>query len=296
MIAIDLGSNTLRAVVVDCQSGKILHEFERVVKTAEELNRFERISQGAKERIILGLKILNEKILFSNHEVLAFTTEAMRRAKNADEVLKEIDEQTGVLFEIINADKEASLTVLAVQHRLTQLRKDPKSFSLVDLGGGSTEVVFVENSKIIQSTSFPIGIVTAADAYTTQEAFINYCKVLVQPIAKMATEYKKSEVLVATAGTATTVAAFLQDMDYQTYDKDRINGFELTKEMLHNSLNDLLALDESERIRYVGVGRESLILAGIILLEEIFNALNHSSSIVIDDGLREGMVRLVCNE
>ncbi|HFU74474.1 MAG TPA: phosphatase, partial [Helicobacteraceae bacterium] len=102
--------------------------------------------------------------------------------------------------------------------------------------------------------------------------------------------------LVATAGTTTTRAEFIQGMDYKTYDPQKINGYTLSLQATHKALEGLLALTEEERAIKVGVGRENLISAGIIIVQALYKVLGFESAIVIDDSLREGLAMHYCQE
>ena len=142
MIAIDLGSNTLRVTKLDCQSGNFIANFEKIVKTADMLKSTGVIHHEAVDRVIYAIKEAKKKIDFSAGSVKAVTTEALRRAENSTAVLERIEKETGVDFRVIDGEEEARLTLLAVKYRLSKLHFASKSFVLVDIGGGSTELDF----------------------------------------------------------------------------------------------------------------------------------------------------------
>jgi len=296
MIAIDLGSNSLRVIQYDCNKKVFTKEYEKIVKTAEELQSKNRISNGAKERIIQALNEAAKKIDFSNDEYIAVTTEAMRRAENSTQILKEIYEKTGVEFEVIGANKEASLTLLAVDNRLESLGFRG-SFVLVDIGGGSTEVIF-KKGNLSESKSFPVGIVTMAAKYSTKESLETALKTELSEIKSYINEYYKNEskpdFFVATAGTPTTIAAYLQGMTYDSYDKNRINGSTLNYFDCEKALDELLHVGFETRAKFVGVGREDLIISGIMIFAEFFRLFDFENAVIIDDGLREGLAISTC--
>ncbi|MBV5348252.1 phosphatase [bacterium] len=289
MIAIDLGSNTLRIIEYDgvCW-GK---SFEKIVRTAEGLNQTNKIGVFALERILNGLNEAKKTIDFTAHEVVAVTTAAMRMADNSSEVLEQIRQQTGIKFRIIDGDEEAHLTFMAVQNRLNSLNISGDELVLVDIGGGSTEVVIVSNNKSV-SKSFSLGIVTLSEKSQTSEIMDYELKLFRENIAfyiqSLALD-STPKTLVLTAGTPTTMAAYLLGMDYQTYDANRINGTFLKRSDCIRVLDELLKMDETMRARYVGVGREQLIVVGIHIVEMMFDALGFNNAIIIDDGLREGV-------
>ena len=289
MIAIDLGSNTLRLIQYDGSTwGK---SFEKIVRTAEGLNKTNKIGQMALERIINALNEAKQTLNFSAHDIVAITTAAMRMAENSENVLQQIYLQTGVKFRIIEGDDEALLTLMAVQYRLRLLDISSDNCVLVDIGGGSTEVVVVSDTKI-DSKSFPLGIVTLSEKVQTIEYYHHELDLFREKIAlyiESLALLSPPKILVLTAGTPTTIAAYLQGMDYQTYDPDKINGTFLQKSQCALVLDELLKMDEMTRSRFVGVGREQLIVVGIHIVEMIFDALKVQRAIVIDDGLREGV-------
>jgi len=297
VVAIDLGSNTLRVVEYDCIHKRATAEFEKIVKTADKLASTGVIDHTAVERVIYAIKEAMEQIDFAGQEVVAVTTEAIRRAVNAKDVLQRIERETGISFEIISGEEEAELTLLAVRERLHKLHLGADSFVLIDIGGGSTEIIFHYPHETI-SKSFPVGIVTIAQQYhdLTTIAEVLPREMLSMQMFAAETYATKGEVeaLVATAGTPTTVAAMKLGQTYATYDAKRINGTSLQKEELTFYLEKLLALPFHEREMMVGTGRSDLIAAGILIFRQLCTILEFDSCIVIDDGLREGVALRAC--
>lgn len=297
MIAIDLGSNTLRVLEYDCTSGQQLSEYEKVVKTADGLAQNGRISEEAMARVISGIKEAQKRMDFSSSMVKAVTTEALRKADNAKEALSRIEKETGVAFEVISGDTEADLTLIGVKHRLSKLEYASDTFVLIDIGGGSTELIFHYPDESI-SKSFPIGIVTIAQTYKSLE---NIEKALPEAMLDMqmfctevyATKGKVHS-FVATSGTPTTVSAMKLGQTYATYDASKINGTSLQVEELDFYLKKLLSLPFEEREMAVGTGRSDLIAAGILIYKHLYKLLAFESCVVIDDGLREGLALEAC--
>lgn len=290
MIGCDLGSNTFRVVEIDCESKQRLREFERIVKTAENIAHTGVISDAAVDRVCDA--ILEAKQTFDLSNAKAVATAAMRKASNKAEVLQTIVNRTGLLFEIIDASQEAAYAKKAAHYALGNLKLETDDFVMMDLGGGSTELVF-QDSDI----SFDVGIVTIVDKYSLEQIYEGI-ETELKPIQTFIERYQQSKPMpkrfVATAGTPTTIAAFLQGMDYDTYDYQKINGTILTIAKIDQALERLLALDPQERVRWVGVGRDDLIIAGTLLFKEIMASLGFDEAIVIDDGLREGVALSGC--
>ena len=314
MIAIDLGSNTLRVIQLDCQSGKFLFEYEKIVKTADGLVQNGTISDDAITRVIAAINEAKEKIDFTSDKVKAVTTEAVRRASNSDEVLARIEEKSGIAFEVISGGEEARLTLLAVKYRLDKLQYASKSFVLIDIGGGSTELIFyyggqgstfssqsdkkVDPGTLVISKSFPVGIVNIAQSYSRLENIQNALPKLMSEMQMFCAEVYaakgKADSFVATAGVPTTVAAMKLGQTYASYDAKKINGTSLLYDELDFYLEKLLAMPFEERELTVGTGRSDLIAAGILIFKQLFDTVEFDSCVVIDDGLREGVALEGC--
>ena len=299
VVAIDLGSNTCRAIEYDCETGTFGREFERIVKTADRMHETGRIDAGAVERVVDALRAADELFDLKKTPYHAVTTAAMRMAQNSDEVLARIAEETGIGFEIIDADKEAFYTLTGVRARLAQLGMETESLCMIDIGGGSTEVIFYENGRSV-SKSFPIGIVTVAQQCSDPDEIRTFVQqrllreVYIFVDTYIITRGGRPRTFVTTAGTPTTIAAFLQGMTYDSYDPAKINGYRLTKPACEQALQALLEMDEMERKLYVGVGREALIVAGVVIVELFYEVLDYNTSVVIDDGVREGVAIAYC--
>jgi len=293
MVAIDLGSNTIRVVEYDCTSKTVLNTYEKIVKTADKLVETQEISEDAIQRIIDALNEAKEKINFEN--VVAIATEAMRQATNKDEVINKIKEATNVEFKVISSDEEAYFTTLAVEDFLKS-KYQYKTMFLVDIGGGSTELI-VKNKKELVSESFPIGIVTISQKYKSIEALEYGIKRDVKPFKEFINFTKMSyrpDIFVASSGTPTTIAALKIGLDYSTYDPNKVNGVELTIDDLDEWMDKLLKMEMKHREKLVGIGRGDLIVSGIMIFKEIFLMSGFEKCVVVDNGVREGIALDYC--
>jgi len=299
-IGIDLGSNTLRAAAYNCTTGVFEATYGTIVKTADGLAQTGRISDGAVARVMDGLKAMQKAIDFSGASVRAVTTEAMRRASNAEEVLALISEETGVVFDVIDGEEEARLTLSAVRHRLGKLTPtaSEESLVLVDIGGGSTELIFSYPDGTVISQSFPLGIVTLSQRYPDLDAIAEALPEVMLPIERFVAEVYvdggRPDHFVATAGTPTSVASMQLGMEYDTYDPERINGTDLSIYAPLYYLDKLLVMPMAQRERTVGVGRADLVTAGILIFDRLYRILGFEACTVIDDGLREGVALSLC--
>ncbi len=292
IIAIDLGSNSLRVLKMNCETKQSLGAFHKTVKTADGLAKTGKINDDAIARVVKALNEAKEELDFSDASVKAVTTEAIRQASNGLEALISIRKETGVAFEVIDGEAEAKYALRAVQNRLEILEKTPKSFMMVDIGGGSTEMLFYYGEKYF-SKSFKIGIVTITQKFNNLDEIAKNIPRLMGEMKsyydEVTAEHGAVELFIATAGTPTTIAALKQGMDYLTYDGEKIHGTMLTKNDLEEKLNALKAMSTEEKIKAVGVGRDDLIASGVLIYDELYNISGFTESMVIDDGIREGV-------
>lgn len=296
MIGCDLGSNTLRIVEIDCKTKRRIQSYEKIVRTAKDLHVNGYICTTSKENIFQALEEASLLFDFKNQKTFCVTTEAMRIAQNAPEILQEIKQKFGLAFEIISGEKEAYLTSLAIENALKREGLDEHTYVLFDLGGGSTEITFCKDGQK-ESQSFPFGIINIAEKYTKDIEdnivhIINSIDSFIGSKHNIALHYKQ---LIATAGTPTTVCAFLQGLDYAHYDSSKVNGKSLHVNDFSDALIRLSALNHEEAERYTGTNRRDLVVVGISIVKALMKKLGFETCIVMDDGLREGVAISNCN-
>ncbi len=291
MIGCDLGSNTIRIVQIDCKSKKRINEFERIVKTGKDLQKNGYISEESIQNILNALKDASKIIDFKSDKTKCVTTQALRVAKNADSVIKSIKDMFGLDFEIIDGSSEAKYTILGVKTSLANMGIKDSDFAIFDLGGGSTELSYVSKNDI-STQSFSFGILNVFERY--EHNLLSGIKKELEPLSKFAKQHKKPSFLVATAGTPTTVCAFLQDLDYKHYDYKLINGKTLRIEDFEKAYDMILSMNRSKQERYCGTGRSELIKTGILIVTNLMKEIGFDKCIVVDDGLREGVALSLC--
>ena len=104
MIGCDLGTNTMRVVEIDCDTRARVKEFERIVKTGQNLKKTGKISTEAIHNIFEALRDASKIFDFDNNKVKCVTTEAMRLATNSSEILQRIQEEFCLDFQIISGN------------------------------------------------------------------------------------------------------------------------------------------------------------------------------------------------
>ena len=291
VISIDLGSNSFRVLKFDCLNFKILDEYHQVTGLADGLINSGLINKEAQNRVIEALKIASRKLDFDPKDAVCVTTAAMRKASNSMEVLEFLEKNSGAKFKIIDAEEEAKLTLLAIKYALRREKLESKKFIVLDIGGGSTELSINIEDKYF-SKSFDFGIVTMTQkSLKNGNLFedLNQRKEEVKEFVNSLNLDIKDFPFVATAGTPTTLAAVKIGMDYFNYDKDIINGMILEYKDLEDGLNILKTKSIEETTKLVGKGRVEFMEVGTYIYKMFFDVLEKNNSIVLDDGLREGV-------
>ncbi len=293
---IDLGSNSFRVLIYDCLNHKTLDEYQEVVGMADGLVSTGVISDAAQQRVIDAIEYSSKEMGYDPSTAICVTTAAMRMADNAQEVLDTFESKTGAMFRIIDGKEEARLTLLAIQYALKREKIDSQKFILLDIGGGSTEII-VNTHKDYISHSFNFGIVTLTQKNYSQDELNEYLELKKLEIKNFLLTLDinlDDYTFVATAGTPTTIAAIKLGQDFFHYDKDKVNGTKVDLNDLKECLDIFYHSSDEEIRKLVGSGRVEFIEIGIYIYKAIFEVLQKEASIVLDDGLREGVAINQC--
>ncbi len=291
IVTIDLGSNSFRVLKYDYKNHKIISEFNEVVGMADGLVETLNISKDAMIRVINAINKASQDLNFDPKDAVCVTTAAMRKALNNKEVLSFFEEKTGAKFSIIDANEEARLTLLAVKYALKREKINSENFVLLDIGGGSTEIV-VNTTQNYEAKSFDFGIVTMTQKSIKKEDLekdLNDRKIQIKEFLTSLKIDLKDYSFVATAGTPTTIAAIKLGQDYFSYDRNIVNGTKVNLNDLEDSLKIFKSHSKDELTKLVGQGRVEFMEVGTYIYKMVFEVLQKDESIVLDDGLREGV-------
>ncbi|HTY22625.1 MAG TPA: hypothetical protein VMC85_05815, partial [Desulfomonilaceae bacterium] len=261
-----------------------------------------RFSPEAEERSLHALLDFSKSIRrHAAAHVAAVGTSAFRRAANAAEYVIAIRKRTGLAIRIISGEEEARLTLLGVANALKGYGKrevDPlKSACVVDIGGGSTEIIMTRHEDEPRIISLPLGAVYLTERFIKHDPpmreEIELLRKTIKGVLKDGIGLVRPDpagIFVGTAGTITTLAAV--DQGLMEYNPDKINRYIMAEKTIDDIIADLAAkkLEERRTIPGLEKGREDIILAGSVIAREIMNCFGFSTVIVSDWGLREGIV------
>lgn len=287
---IDIGTNTLLLLIVD-------EELRRVV----DLARFGRLGKGldasgglAPEAIARSLEICREyRRVMDEHGVAApavIATQALREAHNAAAFVAPAQEILGAPIEIIAGEREAQLAFLSVARTFADLAGQP--YVVVDVGGGSTELIATDGHRVVSAVSVPIGAVRLTERHLAHDPpTADEIRALDADIdARLAPLALPTGVpVVATAGTATTMAAV--KLALTAYDPDKVTGLRLSPEEVDALRTRLLAASTAERLAMAGVEpqRADVIAAGVAIYARVVHRVGAPRLVTCDRGIRWGL-------
>ncbi len=304
LAGIDIGTNTLRLLIAEISPAafrEICSE-RRITRLGLDLDRTGVLARKDQERSIAVLAEFSE--IIRQHDVLhisAVGTSALRNASNSREFLAEAKKRTGLDIRIVPGKEEARLALRGVSLMLRgagQGAGDPlASAIIIDIGGGSTEIIVTHPDGEPDAVSLPLGAVYLTERFIQHDPPSGDELERLRCSVREALEQQSAllrpgpaRIFVGTAGTITTLAAI--DQGLAEYDPKKINRSVLTREFIDDIVLKLgsLTLEERRAIRGLEPGREDIILAGAIVAQEIMDRFHYTSMLVSDWGLREGIV------
>ncbi len=304
LAGIDIGTNTLRLLIAEIGNGSF-HEIlsdRKIIRLGQSLDRTGRLSFAAVKRSLVTLADFAKSV--RSHaaiHVAAVGTSALRNASNSAEYITIVKERTGLAVTVVSGEEEARLTLLGVTHVLQDYapwkRIQPASALVIDIGGGSTEIIMKYPGHETTTASLPLGVVYLTERIIKHDPPLEEVIELLRCTIHEELE-KHGDVLVTdfpwnlvgTAGTITTLAAM--DQNLSEYDPGKINGYAMTKDTVDGIVARLIKSTIEERKDMAGLekGREDIILSGAVITQEVMNHFGFSTMIVSDWGLREGIV------
>lgn len=304
LAAIDIGTNTFRLLIAKVKPEvhknnyniKEIYSERIITRLGQGISESGSIKKGAITRSIIVLKKFSD--IISHHHVYktsAVATGALRDAKNSDEFLKKVKETTGLEIEIISGEEEAKKTASGMPIGITP----PKTALMVDIGGGSTELIFTRLRKPLLAHSLNLGVVYLADRYMKNDPPLNKdlnkmgnkISQKIMPVAKSFTKlFSKDTAFIGTAGTVTTLAAITQHL--AKFDHSKIHNSKIPLEKVRGIFSVISTITAKERIKYhpFEPARLDIIVPGTLILLKLMEAFGFKEIIVSNYGLREGVL------
>jgi exopolyphosphatase / guanosine-5'-triphosphate,3'-diphosphate pyrophosphatase len=293
---VDIGTNSTRLLVADVESGALVREVDRrtrVTRLGDGVDRTGRLDGEAILRVMEVCGEYRDAIDAAGAErVVAILTSAVRDAADGRLFQEQLRERFGFEAETISGEREASLTYLGA----TSWRTDTKPLMVLDIGGGSTELVVGVGEAIEFHVSTQIGSVRFTERYLQQDpptpAELEECRVAVRSELEQVVSpdvRRRPADGIAVAGTPTSFAAI--DQRLEPYDRERVHGYRLTRDACERILAALAELPVTERRWVPGLhpDRAPTIVAGGLILVETMALFGFETIEVSERDILEGV-------
>ena len=267
----DIGSNSVRLLVHDGE--RVMEKKVITTRLAEGMSNNFELTTEAMQRTVAALSFFCEsaKSLRAD-KIFAFATAAVRKASNRSVFLQLVEEVCGVDVEVVSGETEARLGYVGAL--------GGRDGGLVDVGGASTEVTIIEGGKTVFAKSVDVGAVVVKDVCGQNETAV------VEFVDKKTTEF------CAIGGTATSVAAMLQELN--EYSSIKVDGFVVEKDALMSLKNKLfsMSVDERKLLKGLQPQRAEIIAGGVSILLSVMEKIGLDKITVSDRDNIEGFLKL----
>jgi len=295
---IDVGTNSVRVFIAD---GEPLREVERdlvITRLGEGVDRAGRLGDVPLARTVDAIGRYADRARDAGAERLRIiATSAVRDAANRDAFVEVVRERTGEKPVILSGDEEAQLGFAGATIDLDA----PAPFAVLDIGGGSTELVRgVERAE--RFISLDIGSVRLTERHITHDpptgAELDAVRADADGHLGRAAEVigAGTRTLVGLAGTITTAAAIVVGL--QRYERARIHHARLSRRDVADTLSRLAAMTSPQRreLPVMPPGREDVIVAGLVILERVMDRLGHAEVLVSETDILDGTALALLRE
>lgn len=299
--AIDLGTNSFHMVIVEESPGKGIVEIDRVkdmICIGRGSISTKMLDDGSMRDGIAALKnfmVLAAQHGVAPHNILAFATSAIREARNQQDFIQRVRDETGLKVKVISGLEEAEFIYYGVRNAVA-LRE--RCDLLFDIGGGSVEFVIADRDGVRLLESRKIGVARML------ERFISHDPVSAREI-KLLEQFFAAEMVsavaaakkigveraIASSGTAENIARMIRSMQ-GAESEGSLNSSSFTRSEFEELYRAVIPLDSAERRKMTGLDekRVDLIVPGLILMNMILRLFDIREVVVSDSSLREGMV------
>lgn len=292
---IDIGTNTVLLLVAQLAADgtitPLIYE-QRVPRLGKGVDSAKRLQTGSMERVI-DVLLQYKKLLdrFDTAAIIVCGTSAVRDAVNRDEFAALVRHATGFELEILSGEAEATWTYRGAISGIPDLERA----TVVDIGGGSTEITVGNQRDISHSISLDIGSVRLSERVfkhdpPTPSELEQAIDQVENELARAATFNMNGSTLVGVAGTATTLAVLAQGL--RKFDVNAVRGYRLSRHdagALFGKLSTLTSI-EILSLSTALEGRNDVITAGALILREVMEHFKFDQMIVSERGVRYGLV------
>jgi exopolyphosphatase/guanosine-5'-triphosphate,3'-diphosphate pyrophosphatase len=297
LAAIDIGSNSIRLVVAEAQSGgryRILDEERESTRLGGTLGTTNRLDDVAVEASLAALRRFKAIIAGMGVEtVRAIATCAVREAANGAEFCQRVQDDLGIAIEVIDADQEADFAFQSVRRRIDLTGK---STVLADIGGGSTEIVLATSDLVETMYATQLGAVRLAQKFgggqsVTEEQFASMKRWIDRELRNTTEKPAAAlHMLIGSGGTFTSLASMVMAARGQS--RLPAAGFRASRADVCHLIDRLRKMTPDERRQAPGLSpdRVDIIIPGLMIVDGIMRRFRVNTVLVHPYGVRDGLL------
>lgn len=295
--AIDIGTNSMRLLLChyDGQGFGSKQKYLITTRMGQGISANGSLSKDAINRNLQALKTFKQKAdEFGAEQIIVIATSAVRDASNREEFISAANQLTGISVKVISGDEEANLGIAGV---LCEEPKGGKDVLVIDIGGGSTELILGNSEGIKYSKSTNAGTVRMTEGFITShpinqnemELLNKALEILFEEPVRKLTSMDIQNVI-AIGGTATTIAAIYHCLSI--YKPDKVHNTVITIDYLRELFEKLSLMSLEQRYAVEGLQKEraDVIPAGIAIMLHIMEALKLDRFTASENDNLEGAV------
>ena len=301
--SIDIGTNSTHLLIAAVDTSLKTFTVEFAEKSTTRLGEKDlltgELTQHAMGRVLETLKRF--KALAESHnveDVLVAATSAVREAPNGGDFISKVRTQIDLDVEVISGTEEARLIYLGV---LSGMPFGEYAHVLIDIGGGSTELILADGDDSRALTSTKIGAVRLKTEFIKEQPLSNqgsdFLKTFIQwslepAVTKISSRLKPSEkpLMVATSGTAMAIGTLISRAESSS--KGKLQGYKVSKFELDQLIERLLKMspEQLKNSTPLSERRAEIIVPGALILQEAMKMLQVNEVMLSERALREGLV------
>lgn len=297
LAAIDIGTNSIRCIVAETAADgefRILDDEKATVRLGEGMAVTGEISPAAWERArdgLLRMKKIVDGLGVSAVEAVA--TSAVRKAANGEEFTRAMARETGIEIRVISGEQEAELAALSAWRHFDM---DHARYVLVDIGGGSVEVVTAAGRHIEEIFSLELGAVLMTEQFLRRDPLpdkdLNRLRRHVRTSLEetLGDDDRGAAFVIGSGGTMSNLGGMAMAMRREKYDS--VHGYEVLRSEVVHLLAMLQRRSVKERRTVPGLqpDRADIIVAGVTVADELMRFFDANLLRINERGIREGLI------
>lgn len=296
LAAIDIGTNSIRCVVVEVGADgtyKFLDDEKATVRLGEGLQRTGELAPASWQRAMEALSRMKKVVDgYRVRGIVAVATSAVRQAANGPDFIAQIRQEVGLEVEIISGEEEAELAVLSARNNFDM---EGVPHVMIDIGGGSVEIITAFGEHVEELVSLPLGAVVLTERFLKSDLVQEDEERKLRKHIRASLEEQfddgfPARCLLGSGGTMNAIAAMAMVSGKEAYRS--VHGYEVLRSQVVHLLAMLVRKDMKERRSVPGLNadRADIIVAGMTVVDELMRFFGANILKINERGIREGLI------